>query len=86
MASASGPMALEAALANFANSGLNMPELGVDEEDDGELDIRTTFQASQGAERKAAAGAQAARVPFKLSSSPPVVSNKVCFWFEYLPK
>ena len=39
-ASASGPLAIEAALANFANSGISMPELFGDGEESlgGELD------------------------------------------------
>ncbi|EIE22521.1 hypothetical protein COCSUDRAFT_83478 [Coccomyxa subellipsoidea C-169] len=50
MASAIGPMALEAALANFANSGLNMPELTLDEDDSGihNLDMQVHQWEMQG--------------------------------------
>ncbi len=77
MASALGPMALEAALANFANSGLNMPELTLDEDDSGELHIRSVFQASPGADRKAAAGGQASKIPLRIPTISPAVSKDV---------
>lgn len=82
MASPPGPMAFEAALANFANSGLGVPESLVDGDallgGPSELDFDSSFQAPKAAEKGMAAGQQAAKPTLKVTNTPLEVSKEVC--------